>query len=1046
MSIYEFGPFSLDSSERLLLREGKPIPLTAKVFDVLFLLVRQSGRLVEKSEIMKEVWSNSVVEDSNLTVSMSALRRALGETRGRHDYIETVPKRGYRFVAAVRVSDVTKAHHEEATVGEKAGAAVKTLAILPFEVLSQELNEKYIGLGMADALITALSHVKQIVVLPTRTVSKYARPGDDPETAGRRLGVEAALDGQIQKSGESIRVTVQLTDVRSGSLLWGEKFYEKFTDILAVQDSIAEQVVRGLMIKVSGEEQRLLTKHYTDNLEALEAYMNGRYYWNKRSEEGLKKAIVQFSRAIELDPDFALAYVGLADTYALLSDYSLLPPRQAMPKAMAAARRALEIDETLTEAKTTLAYVSTFYGWEWARAEERFKQAIKLNQNYATAHHWYALYLAAVGRFERAIAEIRRALELDPLSLVINANLAIIFLYSGKYEEAIRQCRKTLDLDPDFGVAHLYLGLAYERAGRFDEAIAELQQARVLSDGSSRETGVLGYIFAVAGQTAKARKLLEELEKLPKRRYVSPFDVALIHIGLGERDRAFEWLEKAYEERSDWLAWVKVAGELDGVRSDPRFADLIRRIGLERRAGEDITSLMVLPLRNTSGDENLAYLADGITESIINNLSPLSSLKVMAPSTAFRYKGQDVDPRDLGARLSVGAVLAGKILQLDDSLVIKMELVNVADGSQIWGEQYSRPFSDLLSMQEEIAHEVSEKLRLKLSRKEKERIGRRYTESVEAYHLYLKGRYFWSKYTVPEVQKGLDYFQRAINVDPNYALAYAGLADSYQRLSNFIFPPEEAMPKATAAATKALEIDDTVVEAYLALGLVKMYYYHDWQGAESDLKRAVNLAPGSPLTHQRYATFLMYMGRLEEALAENNLARELDPLSLPINSNHGTILYLLRRYDETIAQLRTVLEMEPRYYQARANLGLAYIHKGEFSKGLAMLKSAKLIDNNPVILGLLGYSYGVAGKRAEAESVLEDLKEMAKRAYVSPFSMALIYTGLGKKKEAFRWLRKTYEEQNDWLVWFKVGPELDSLRSDPRFIDLLRRISFPSDD
>lgn len=454
------------------------------------------------------------------------------------------------------------------------------------------------------------------------------------------------------------------------------------------------------------------------------------------------------------------------------------------------------------------------------------------------------------------------------------------------------------------------------------------------------------------------------------------------------------------------------------------------------------TSLAVLPLAMTGIDPGLEYLSLGIAETIINNLSQLSSLKVMALSTVSRYTRPDVDPLEVGRRIGVSAVLVGKVLQLDQELIIRMELVSVADGSQLWGERYHRLSANLMEIEEEISREVSKRLRLTLSPEERKRIGKRHTENIEAHHLYLRGRYFWSKYTVEGMKKGIEYFQQAIRLDPNYALAYAGLADSYQRLSNYILPPTVALPKAKAAATKALDIDDTLGEAHLALGFVRMYYDHDWPGAERALRRAAELSPQSPLIHQRYATFLMFMGRFDEALAEHRVARELDPLSLTVNTNLGTNLLLMQQYDEAIDQLRRTLELDPHFYLTRVNLGMAHVYRGEFDEGLAQLGEADRIDKNQVLSGLIGYTYARSGRKAEALKVLEELKEESRLQYVSPYSFVLLYLGLGETEEVFRWLEKTYEERNDLLVWLKVGPELNSIRSDPRFIDLLQRVGF----
>jgi TolB-like protein/Tfp pilus assembly protein PilF len=457
-----------------------------------------------------------------------------------------------------------------------------------------------------------------------------------------------------------------------------------------------------------------------------------------------------------------------------------------------------------------------------------------------------------------------------------------------------------------------------------------------------------------------------------------------------------------------------------------------------------ISSLAVLPLANTSDDPNLEYLSDGITESIINNLSQLPSLKVMARSTVFRYKGEKATPVEVARELAVRAVLVGRVLEMGDRLVVRVELVDAADGSQLWGEQYDRPLSDIFAVQGEIAHRVSEKLRLKLTSEERKRLAKRYTDNTEAYQLYLKGRYFWNKFSTEWVQKGIERFQQAIAIAPTYALAYAGLADSYFRLSDTYLPPNEALPKAKAAAMKAVELDEELSEAHASLGLIKTYYDHDWPGAETEYLRAIELNPNSSIAHQRYGSYLMYLNRFQEAAAEYDLAQELDPLSLRINLGVAANMIAMGQFDRANKQLQKTLELDPNYYPAHHGLGMLRLSQGRYEESIAEFqKACQLESGADVSLGLMGYAYGLAGKRSEAQEILGKLKESSARRYVSPYSFAVAHIGLGEKEQALNYLDKLYAERNDWLVWLNVAPEFDILRSEPRFLELLRRIGFP---
>ncbi len=458
---------------------------------------------------------------------------------------------------------------------------------------------------------------------------------------------------------------------------------------------------------------------------------------------------------------------------------------------------------------------------------------------------------------------------------------------------------------------------------------------------------------------------------------------------------------------------------------------------------EAINSLAILPLANVSAHPKMEYLADGITESIINTLSQVSALRVMARSTVFRYKGREVDPQEVGRDLNVRAVMLGEVLQFGSNLIIKAELVDAEDGSQLWGEQYHRRPSDILSIQEEIAREIARNLQLKLSGEQQQRLNKRHTDSTKAYQLYLKARYFWNKRTEEGIRKSIGYFNRAIEEDPCYALAYVGLADAYDMMGVYhILRPDEASSRAKAAAERALEIDSSLAEAHTCLAKVKTDYDWDWLASEAEFRRAIDLNPNYAPTHQWYALHLMAMERFDEASAQIKLAQELEPLSLSINVSMGLPFYWSRQYDQAIEYFRKTIEVDHTFSLAHVLLGQAYLHQGLHEEAISELQTARQFDNTPQVQAMLGYAYTVAGKTSEAEQILGELETLSARRYVSPYLRALIYAGLDDKAQAFKWLDRAYEERNEWLVWLKVDPKLDSLRADPRFADLLRRVGF----
>jgi len=458
-----------------------------------------------------------------------------------------------------------------------------SIAVLPFVDMSSQKDQEFFCDGMAEELINALTKIEKLQVASRTSAFQFKGKAHDIHEIGKKLKVQTVLEGSVRKARNRLRITAQLVNVADGYHLWSEKYDRDMEDIFAIQDEISLAIVDKLKVRLLGEEKDNLVKRYTDNIDAYNLYLKGRYFWSKRTEEGLKKGIEYFKKAIEKDQHYALAYAGLADSYSLLCSYHILLPKGSIPRAMTAARRAMEIDDALAEAYEALAHLRILYDWNWSEAEQEFKRAIQINSGFATAHQRYSLLLTVMGQLDQAIAQIKQAQELDPLSLIINTDVALISYIARQYDRAIEQCRYVIDMDRNFGVAHFALGLAYEQKGVYQEAIAELQKGIATSGGITVMTGALGHTYAVSGKRDKAQKVLRELKELSKRRYVSPYSIATIYIGLGEKDRAFEWLQKAYEDRSVWLIHLhlKVDPRLDSLRSDPRFTVLLKKMGLE---------------------------------------------------------------------------------------------------------------------------------------------------------------------------------------------------------------------------------------------------------------------------------------------------------------------------------------------------------------------------------------------------------------------------------------------------------------------------------
>ena len=639
--LYEFGPFRIETGKRVLLRHDVPVPLAPKAFDMLLVMVQHHGQVLDKDKLMDLLWPESDVEEANLPQNVSALRKALGESPNERGYILTIPGRGYKFAAEVEERNEGGADSADSKAGaglvvEKytqstvvvqerpegvwmrgrswlrtakrgelvlLGASVflllalvglylkrsgdlqspsfiatsKSIAVLPFKPLVADNRDESLEMGMADTLNFRMSSLRDVTVRPISSVRKFSGLEQDPVAAGRELGVESVLDGQIQRWGDRIRVTARLIGVGDGKQLWAGQFDEKFTDIFTVQDLISEKVISALALKLTAEEQRRLTKHYTENAEAYQLYVNGRFYWERRTPEGLQKAIEYFEQAIGKDQNYAVAYAGLADAYALLGVFHL-PPKEAFPKSKEAALNALRIDDRLAEAHAALGHVNVQYEYDWAGAEREYKRAIELNPNYVNAHHFYALYLSMMGRFDEGIAEIKRAQELEPFSLFIHTNVGSILYQARRYDEAINQLKSVLEMDPNFALACSVLGHAYLQKGMHDQAIAEFQKRTTPATG---RLGDLGQAYGLSGRRREALKEIDKLQELSKQRYVAPYNLALIYASLGDNDNALEWLERAYEDRSTMLIRIRVDPRLDKLRSEPRFKAVMRQMGLE---------------------------------------------------------------------------------------------------------------------------------------------------------------------------------------------------------------------------------------------------------------------------------------------------------------------------------------------------------------------------------------------------------------------------------------------------------------------------------
>jgi TolB-like protein/DNA-binding winged helix-turn-helix (wHTH) protein/Flp pilus assembly protein TadD len=621
--LYTFGPFRLDPAERLLLRNDQPVALAPKAFDTLLLLVENTGHLLKKDELMRRVWPDAFVEEANLAQNISAIRRALDTGNGAAQYIETVPKGGYRFIAETRrvsAEEATFAPRPEPLPGPSATsskhyrpsaihvalaaasflmavaafftwrsgnspsretafgqAQIRSIAVLPLVNLSSDPAQEYFSDGLTDELTTKLAKIGSLQVISRTSAIAFKHSTKKSPEIGNELHVDSIVEGTVERVSDRVRIRVQLIRTATDQHIWAESYDREVGDVLQLENDVAREIAQQIGRVATGQPSSLARERLIST-EAHENYLKGRYRWNQRTESGLRAGIEHFQKAIALQPKYAQAYAGLADCYIMMANWGFMASDEAYPKAEGAARQALELDDQLAEAQTSLAYATFLYDWDWPGSEQRFRRAIELDPNYATAHHFYSVYLMAAGRFAEAQVEIRRAQELDPLSLIINSVVGWIYYETRQYDQAIQQCERAVEMDPTYAPALLDLGTIYLKTGDYKKALVQFERARTIVGDKSVVLSYLAQVRALSGDKTGAQEILRKLENPSSPTFVSAWDLALIYIALGEKEKALADLEKAVDQHVGWVVRLSVDPALDTVRAEPRFKILQQRV------------------------------------------------------------------------------------------------------------------------------------------------------------------------------------------------------------------------------------------------------------------------------------------------------------------------------------------------------------------------------------------------------------------------------------------------------------------------------------
>ena len=607
-TVYEFQGHRFDPEQNLLFFGDERVDATPKSLAILKVLIENSGRVVSKEELMRRAWPDSFVEEANLSHHIFNLRKAIGEK-----LIETVPKRGYRFVGVISQANSDSADARSANASRRSwlvigsslaavvivvvagwfaiskresatnptpAESIRTIAVMPFVNESGGEDVDYLADGITETLISSLSQIRSLGVKPRATVFRYKGKDVSAATAGSELDVQAVLFGRITQRGDDLTIFLSLVDTQTEYQIWGKQYARKISDLASFQTEIGREVAHSLEARLSGADEQRLTKNYSKNAEAYRLYLLGRYYWNKFTGEGIAKAIESFEAAIKLDPTYALAYAGVSDSYCVLGVNGHIPRDDAALKVRAAAYRAVEIGNDVAAAHQAMGAYKMFFEWDLKGADTEFKRAIEIDPDFAGARELYSYSLIAQRRYEESLAEIKKASELEPTSLIIQSDLAAVYRYMGQFDEALKIDRRTVEMDPNYAQSRFGTAHALSRLGDHDGAVREISKGIELSGGSTRMKSVLGIVQARAGNKEEAQKIIDGLVANSAKEHVTPEDIAMIYSVMGDKDRAFEWLERAYAERSCWLYELNVDPDWEPIRDDPRFHDLVKRIGL----------------------------------------------------------------------------------------------------------------------------------------------------------------------------------------------------------------------------------------------------------------------------------------------------------------------------------------------------------------------------------------------------------------------------------------------------------------------------------
>ncbi|MCH8204317.1 MAG: tetratricopeptide repeat protein, partial [Candidatus Hydrogenedentes bacterium] len=871
--------------------------------------------------------------------------------------------------------------------------------------------------------------------------------------------VEALVEGSVFWAGNDVRITAQLIHAATDSHLLSENYSGTLENIFQLQGEVAMAIAEAIRITVTPEEETRITTAKPVDPEAYEAYLRGRFYFWKLTQDGLEKAAESFQHAVELAPGFAEAHAWLGMAHWAPTLFGFVLPAPAISRARPALDRALALDDTIAVAHILAGHIALNFDRDWPRAEREFLRAIELNPSDPQGHFGLNQFYYSVGRFDDGLRVIQKAIDLDPLDMTYSNNLALGDLLAGRYEEAIAQQQKVIELEPALGPYFWRNSAIFFRViSRYDEAIEVTERGIEIYGRLPMLLGNLLWAQAAAGRKAEAEALLTELHDLDRNQYVRAGLFAEAYAALGDMDEAYRWIDRAIEDQEYWLTYPFWPGWFL-FQGDPRFLEVLRRIGYPEieafkarfqpsaaAVPDTIDSLAVLPFDNLMGDPEQEYFVDGMTDALSTELGKISALTVKSRTSTMQYKDRTTKTMPQIAReLGADVLVEGSVFRDGNAVRISARLVDGLRDEQIWAESYDGTLTNILALQKEVAMAIAKAIRVALTPGEETRIASAKPVDPEAYDAYLRGKFFYWKFSADGFPKAVESFQRALALDPDFAEAHAwlGMAHGAPSLMGEV-PAPPGIARARPEIDKALALDDTLSVPHVLAGYIALVFDWDWARAEREFLRAVELNAGDSPGHAGLSQIYERLGRFDEALRETQIAIDLDPLNSVYSQDLANVYVSAGRYQEAIAQRQKVFELDPTLLTALRNASIEFRLVSRYDDAVEVMeRGIDIHGRSPRSLAYLLLAYADAGRLADAEALLAELNARARDEYVGAVPFALAHAALGDMDEAFRWLGQAVEDRENpvgnpyWPLWFPF-------RDDPRFLDMLRRINYPA--